>query len=291
MKLISIGFGSTVCAERVLAVIAPESAPIKRLIQEARERGMLIDASFGRKTKSVLLMDTDHVLLSSVSPEILSARDGRKAGTGGDGRMRGKLFVVSGPSGVGKNTLLNAIIDSCKTVQYSVSATSRPIRPGEVDGKSYYFVSRARFEELIANDALLEYAEYVGNYYGTPLQPIREAIENGVDVVMDVEVVGALKIKKRLPDDAVLVFVTAPSFDVIRKRLVHRGDVAPGLMEERLERARWECSQAVNYDYIVVNDDLTRASEELRAIMLAEKCKTMERIHLIKEELSCSTPQ
>ncbi len=110
--------------------------------------------------------------------------------------MRGKLFVVSGPSGVGKNTLLNAIIDSCKTVQYSVSATSRPIRPGEVDGKSYYFVSRARFEELIANDALLEYAEYVGNYYGTPLQPIREAIENGVDVVMDVEVVGALKIKK-----------------------------------------------------------------------------------------------
>ena len=182
--------------------------------------------------------------------------------------MRGKLFVVSGPSGVGKNTLLNAIIDSCKTVQYSVSATSRPIRPGEVDGKSYYFVSRARFEELIANDALLEYAEYVGNYYGTPLQPIREAIENGVDVVMDVEVVGALQIKKRLPDDAVLV-----------------------LMEERLERARWECSQAVNYDYIVVNDDLTRASEELRAIMLAEKCKTMERIHLIKEELSCSTPQ
>ena len=109
--------------------------------------------------------------------------------------------------------------------------------------------------------------------------------------MMDVEVVGALKIKKRLPDDAVLVFVTAPSFDVIRKRLVHRGDVAPGLMEERLERARWECSQAVNYDYIVVNDDLTRASEELRAIMLAEKCKTMERIHLIKEELSCSTPQ
>ena len=97
--------------------------------------------------------------------------------------MRGKLFVVSGPSGVGKNTLLNAIIDSCKTVQYSVSATSRPIRPGEVDGKSYYFVSRARFEELIANDALLEYAEYVGNYYGTPLQPIREAIENGVDVM------------------------------------------------------------------------------------------------------------
>ena len=176
-------------------------------------------------------------------------------------------------------------------MRYSVSATSRPIRPGEVDGKSYYFVSRERFEALIADDALLEYAEYVGNYYGTPLAPIREAIANGIDVVMDVEVVGALKIKKRLPEEAVLVFVTAPSFDVIRKRLVHRGDVAPGLMEERLERARWECSQAEHYDYIVINDDLKKASKEICAIMLAEKCKTMERIHLIKEELTCSTPQ
>mgnify|MGYP000939844049 FL=1 len=98
-------------------------------------------------------------------------------------------------------------------------------------------------------------------------------------------------LEKRLPEEAVLVFVTAPSFDVIRKRLVHRGDVAPGLMEERLERARWECSQAENYDYIVINDDLQKASEEICAIMLAEKCKTMERIHLIKEELTCSTPQ
>ena len=204
--------------------------------------------------------------------------------------MKGKLFVVSGPSGVGKNTLLNVILDSGEKVQYSVSATSRPIRPGEVDGKSYYFVTRERFEQLIAENALLEYAEYVGNYYGTPLGPIREAIENGVDVVMDVDVVGALKIKKRLPE-AVLVFVTAPSFDIIRKRLIHRGDVAPGLMEERLERAKWECSQAKHYEYIVVNDDLKTAGEELKAIMLAEKCKTMERIHLIKEELSCSTPQ
>ena len=204
--------------------------------------------------------------------------------------MKGKLFVVSGPSGVGKNTLLNVIIDSGEKVQYSVSATSRPIRPGEVDGKSYYFVTRERFEQLIEENALLEYAEYVGNYYGTPLGPIREAIENGVDVLMDVDVVGALKIKKRLPE-AVLVFVTAPSFDIIRKRLIHRGDVAPGLMEERLERAKWECSQAKHYEYIVVNDDLKTAGNELKAIMLAEKCKTMERIHLIKEELSCSTPQ
>ena len=119
--------------------------------------------------------------------------------------MRGKLFVVSGPSGVGKNTLLNAVVARSVHVRYSISATSRAMRPGEVDGKSYYFVTREQFEKLIADDALLEYAEYVGNYYGTPLQPIREAIEAGTDIVMDVDVVGALKIKKRLPC-AVLVF-------------------------------------------------------------------------------------
>ena len=206
-------------------------------------------------------------------------------------KEKGQLIVLSGPSGVGKSTVIAELLGQRPDIYFSVSYTTRQPRVGEQDGVNYNFVDRAEFERMIAAQELLEYAEYVGNYYGTPLQPIREAIENGVDVVMDVEVVGALKIKKRLPDDAVLVFVTAPSFDVIRKRLVHRGDVAPGLMEERLERARWKCSQAVNYDYIVVNDDLTRASEELRAIMLAEKCKTMERIHLIKEELSCSTPQ
>ena len=198
--------------------------------------------------------------------------------------MRGKLFVVSGPSGVGKNTLLNAIIDSCKTVQYSVSATSRPIRPGEVDGKSYYFVSRARFEELIANDALLEYAEYVGNYYGTPLKPIQAALEAGTDVVMDVDVVGALNIKKRLPE-AVLVFLTAPSLAEIRRRLEKRGDVSPEAMEKRMERAKWEYSQAGQYDYLVVNDTVEHAAQELLAIMTAEKCKMMDRIHCIKEEL------
>ena len=168
--------------------------------------------------------------------------------------MRGKLFVVSGPSGVGKNTLLNAVVARSVHVRYSISATSRAMRPGEVDGKSYYFVTREQFEKLIADDALLEYAEYVGNYYGTPLQPIREAIEAGTDIVMDVDVVGALKIKKRLP-----------------------GAV--------LERARWEYTQAHQYDYILLNEDVEQTAGELMAIMTAEKCKTMERIHLIKEEL------
>ena len=157
--------------------------------------------------------------------------------------MRGKLFVISGPSGVGKNTLLNAVVARSERVRYSISATSRAMRPGEVDGKSYYFVTKEQFRELIQSDSLLEYAEYVGNYYGTPIQPIRESIEAGVDIVMDVDVVGALKIKKRLPA-AVLVFVTAPSFAALRARLERRGDVAPEVMKERLERAKWEYAQA-----------------------------------------------
>lgn len=204
--------------------------------------------------------------------------------------MKGKLFVVSGPSGVGKNTLLNRVMELRTNVQYSVSATSRAMRPGEVDGKSYYFVSREQFEKLISDDELLEYAEYVGNYYGTPIKPILEATEKGIDVVMDVEVIGAMNIQRRIPG-AVLVFVLAPSFAVLRSRLEHRGDVSPEAMADRLERAKWEYSQAENYDYLIVNDDLDTAAAELAAIMQAEKCKTMDRIHLVKEEPECFIPQ
>lgn len=198
--------------------------------------------------------------------------------------MRGKLFAISGPSGVGKNSVLNRVMQLRDRVQYSVSATSRPMRPGEVDGKSYYFVTRAQFEAMIENGELLEHAEYVGNYYGTPIRPIRDALEAGNDVVMDVDVVGAVNIKKRLPE-AVLVFLTAPSMAEIRRRLEKRGDVAPDVMEKRLERAKWEYSQAYQYDYLVVNDTVEHAAQELLAIMTAEKCKMMDRIHCIKEEL------
>lgn len=204
--------------------------------------------------------------------------------------MKGKLFAVSGPSGVGKNTILNAVMERRENVHYSISATSREIRPGEVDGKSYYFVSREEFETMIANGELLEHAEYVGNYYGTPLRPILEATEQGIDIVMDVDVVGALNIKKLMPE-AVLVFILAPSFEELRRRLLGRGDVAPDVMEKRIEHAHWECEQAVHYDYLVVNDQLDCAVSEMMAIMTAEKCKTMDRIHFIKEEISCSIPQ
>lgn len=192
--------------------------------------------------------------------------------------MKGKLFIVSGPSGVGKNTILNRIVQEQKQVHYSVSATSRPIRPGEQDGVSYYFVSRAAFEQMIERGELLEYAQYVGNYYGTPLAPILEETEKGIDIVMDLDVVGALKVKERVPS-AVLIFINAPSFDEIRRRLVGRGDVSPGIMDERLEHAKWECAQADKYDYVVLNDNVDTAVSRILAIMADEKCKTMESIH------------
>ena len=202
--------------------------------------------------------------------------------------MKGKLFAVSGPSGVGKNTILNLIMERRESVQYSVSATTREMRPGEVDGKSYYFLSRTEFEAMIERGEQLEHAEYVGNYYGTPLKPILEAMERGIDVVMDVEVVGALNIKKRLPE-AVLVFVLPPSFAELRRRLLERGDVSPEAMEQRLTRARWECAQAPGYDYNLINDDLQSAADRMDAIMTAEKNKAAEHKcfveQLIKEEL------
>lgn len=192
--------------------------------------------------------------------------------------MKGKLFIISGPSGVGKNTLLNRIVQEQSQVRYSVSATSRPMRPGEVDGVSYYFVTRAQFERMIAAGELLEYAEYVGNYYGTPLAPILEMTEKGIDVVMDLDVVGALKVRERVPS-AVLIFIMAPSFEEIRHRLDLRGDVPPGIMDERLAHARWECAQAEKYDYTVLNDDLDAAVHKIESIMSEEKQKNVESIH------------
>ena len=198
--------------------------------------------------------------------------------------MAGALFVISGPAGAGKGTLLGRAVEQMPRSWVSISATTRAPRGSEQDGVEYFFLSREEFEQRIAEDGFIEYALVHGNYYGTPLAPIREALEAGTDVVMDVDVVGALNIKKRLPE-AVLVFLTAPSLAEIRRRLEKRGDVSPEAMEKRMERAKWEYSQAYQYDYLVVNDTVGHAAAELLAIMTAEKCKMMDRIHCIKEEL------
>ena len=198
--------------------------------------------------------------------------------------MNGKLIVVSGPSGVGKSTVVKKVMEEYPNLHFSVSATTRPMRPGEVNGKNYYFVSHAEFQKMIDGGHLLEYAQYVGNYYGTPEAPINKRLTEGCDILLDVEVQGALNIKKKRPD-AILIFMVAPSFSEIEKRLNGRGDTAPELIKERLARAKWEYSQADQYDYLVVNDSVEKAVNEILSIITAEKCKTKERVHYLKEEL------
>ena len=197
--------------------------------------------------------------------------------------MSGKLIVISGPSGVGKSTVVRKVMEQCPSLHFSVSATTRPMRPGELDGVNYYFMNRERFQELIRSDALLEYAEYVGNFYGTPVAPLDESLAKGEDILLDIEPQGALN-TKRLRPYAILIFMAAPSFRELEKRLTGRGDTAPELVCQRLERARWEYAQASKYDYIVVNDDVDHAVMEIRSILTAEKCRTKERVHYLKEE-------
>ena len=198
--------------------------------------------------------------------------------------MAGKLIVVSGASGVGKSTVMKKVMEQYDNLHFSVSATTRPIRPGEVDGESYFFMDREGFQNLIEQDALLEYAEYVGNFYGTPEKPLNEALAKGHDILLDIEVQGGLNVKKRR-EDAVLIFMVAPSFAELQRRLLNRGDTDAALCKKRLEWARWEYQQASQYDYIVVNDNVEQAAKEIVSIITAEKCKIKDRVSYLKEEL------
>ena len=168
-------------------------------------------------------------------------------------------------------------------LRFSVSATTRPIRPGELDGEDYFFVTRERFDEMLRDGELLEHAEYVGNCYGTPERPLQEALDSGLDMLLDIEPQGAMQVRQKRPD-AVLVFLAPPSMEALRARLFGRGDTSEELIAKRLEQARWELQQARNYDYIIINDAVENAAREFLAVITAEKCKTADRIRLLKEE-------
>lgn len=178
----------------------------------------------------------------------------------------GKLVVLSGSSGSGKSTVIAALLSRHPDIAFSVSATTREIRPSEKNGVNYFFVSKQSFEKMIENKELLEYAMYVDNYYGTPRKAIEENQEKGRDILLDIEVRGALQVKAAKPD-AVLVFLKPPSMEELERRLRSRGDVAEGIIAKRLETAVWEQEQSAKYDYIVVNDSVENAVSGLEAIL------------------------
>lgn len=184
---------------------------------------------------------------------------------------KGTLFVITGPSGAGKGTVLKKVIQSLDGLYFSVSATTRKPREGEVDGVHYHFLTRERFEELIEKDRFLEYAQYAGNYYGTPLDPVEEHLEQGHDVILEIELQGALQVKKRLPK-AVLVFIAPPSFEELESRLRGRGTETDEVIRNRLAIARQECANMDEFRFIVVNDEVEDAADRLRAIMLSCRC-------------------
>lgn len=177
----------------------------------------------------------------------------------------GKLIVISGASGVGKGTVVKAMMAQREDLYFSVSATTRPPRPGEVDGRDYYFVTREEFEKMIARGEMLEYDEHARNYYGTPKAQIEEKRSRG-HVLLDIEPNGAKNVKKNYPE-AVLIFVMPPSVAELERRLRGRNDTPEDQIQLRMERAVWEMEQRVWYDYVVVNDDAQRCAREILEII------------------------
>ena len=182
---------------------------------------------------------------------------------------KGKLFVLSGASGVGKSTVLARVMQQRDDVRFSVSATTRAPRPGEVDGVNYYFVSREEFEKMIAEDAFLEYDSHMANYYGTPTAQMEEKLLCG-HVILDVEPVGAANVRKKRKD-ATLIFIAPPSMEELERRLRSRGDTPEEQIQMRLERARWEMDQSRWYDYIVTNDQVDACADQILRI-IADHC-------------------
>ncbi len=195
---------------------------------------------------------------------------------------KGILCVVSGPAGVGKGSVCKDYLNRYENTFLSVSATTRQPRPGEEHGISYYFKTKEEFEEMIENGDLLEYARFCDNYYGTPKKEVQRSLDEGKDIILEIEVQGALKVKEIMPE-AVLIFIFPPSFEELEKRLVGRNTETPEVIEKRLFRAKEELMISKQYDYIVVNDEIELASQKIHCIIDAEKQKVSRNKKLITE--------
>ena len=196
---------------------------------------------------------------------------------------KGRSFIISGPSGVGKSTVLSGLMEKRKNLYFSVSATTRQPRPGEEDGVHYHFLTMDTFREWIAQDEFLEHAEFVGNCYGTPRKYVYEAMDRGQDVILDIEVQGAMQVAEKMPE-VVRIFVAPPSWSELERRLTARGTDTPEKIQGRLARAKEEVKLAGTYDYFVINDSVEHAVFELDAIMTAEHCKPQDRMEVLGEE-------
>lgn len=191
--------------------------------------------------------------------------------------QKGKTFIISGPSGVGKSTVLKALFEERDDLYFSVSATTRAPREGEIDGVHYHFIEPEEFMQWINDDAFLEYAQYVGNFYGTPKKFVDAAMDEGKDVILDIEVQGAMQVYAKRPD-TVRIFIAPPTWEELERRLTKRGTDSPEKIQQRLLRAKVEMKTAADYEYFVINATVETAVAELKAIMLAEHCKVDARM-------------
>lgn len=201
---------------------------------------------------------------------------------------KGILTVLSGFSGSGKGTAMKRLMEKYDDYALSISATTRNPREGEVDGREYFFKATEEFEKMIAQDELIEYARYVNHYYGTPRSYVEEQLENGKDVILEIEIQGALKVKEKFPD-TLLVFITPPSAKELRRRLIGRGTESMEVIEQRLARAKEEAEGIDDYDCLIVNDDLESCVDELHSVIQNEKKKVArngEFISKIRKELN-----
>lgn len=194
----------------------------------------------------------------------------------------GIVIVLSGPSGAGKSTILKKLLETDENIKLSISSTTRKMRPGEVNGVNYDFLSVEEFKSLIDNDEMIEYAMYCDNYYGTPKKPVKSMCEKGYDVVLEIEVNGAMQIKQKV-SDAVMIFLMPPSYNELINRLVSRDTEPDDIIKKRMDIALDEIKMAVQYDYIVVNDDIDEAITKIRNIISSKKCSTRNMQNFILE--------
>lgn len=200
---------------------------------------------------------------------------------------KGLLIIVSGPSGAGKGTICKEVLERRSDISISTSATTRQPREGEVDGKSYFFLTRAKFEEMIKNEEFIEYAEVYGNLYGTPKEYVLERLNEGENILLEIDIQGALQVKKRYPQ-GVYIFILPPSMEELRNRIVNRGSETPESLEQRFSSAFKEIEFVNEYDYYIINDKVSKAADIMESIVVAERCKVIEDIEdivsVFKEE-------